>query len=132
MRTMLLGECAEGNIFRLWDPDASLETEFEMVAVRALSCIYPNYHCFVFTGSFRYDDRVYRPDLALVAKDSSHWFVIEVELTSHSFENHVLPQVRAFQYGEFQPDCATILARELGIDERRAATLPSALVLRIS
>lgn len=120
---MLFGECVAENLFQLWDPDASPETEFEMVVVRALSCIYPNYHCFVFTGSFRYDDRLYKPDLALVAKDFSHWFVIEVELTSHSFEKHVLPQVRAFQYGDFQPDCVSILSRELGVDDQRAATL---------
>ena len=79
MRTFLVGECLEENKFTLWDPDAATETEFEMVVVRALSCAYPSYVCVVFSGGFRYDDRVYRPDMALIAKDLSHWFIIEVE-----------------------------------------------------
>jgi hypothetical protein len=77
----------------------------------------------VFTGGFRYDNEVHRPDLALVAKDRSHWFIIEVELVSHSFEDHVLPQIRAFQYGEPESDCVGILSRELGIDSGQARTM---------
>jgi hypothetical protein len=79
----------------------------------------------MFAGSFRYDDRFYRPDMALIANDFSHWFIIEVELVTHSFENHVLPQVRAFQYGEWQPDCIPSLARSGFIKAEQAQTLLS-------
>jgi hypothetical protein len=123
MRTVLVGDCAVGLSFRADDPDAPNEDEIEYAAVKALSCIYTEYDCVVFTGGFRYDEQVLRPDLALVAKDRSHWFVIEVELVSHSLERHVLPQVRAFRYGEPEPDCITALARELKIDPGAAATL---------
>ncbi len=61
----------------------------------------------------------------MVARDRSHWFVVEVELVSHSLEGHVLPQVRAFRYGEPHTDCAMILSRELGIDLGEAGTLVS-------
>jgi hypothetical protein len=64
-----------------------------------------------------------RPDLALVANDLSHWFVVEVELTSHSLEGHVLPQIRSFVYGEPQPDCAAALAARLEIPRENAETL---------
>jgi len=40
MRTFVVGECSEENKFNLWDPDASTETEFELVVARALSCVY--------------------------------------------------------------------------------------------
>src|SRR5689334_16688900 len=79
-------------------------------------CIYPNHNCFTFGGTFKLEDNVSRPDLALVAKDLSHWFVIEVELISHSLEGHVLPQVRTFRYGEPQRDCISVLSDALTLD----------------
>lgn len=123
MKTFLVGNCSADHLFSLQDPDAPTETQLELAVARALSCVYPAHQCIIFGGGFRYDERVYRPDLALVARDYSHWFVIEVELLSHSFEKHVLPQVRAFRYGVPQPDCATILARELAVSHGQAQTL---------
>jgi hypothetical protein len=123
MRTILVSECATGSLYQLTDPDAPNEMEFQSWVVKALSCVYPKYMCVLFDGAFAYDDRSYRPDLALVARDFSHWFVIEVELVSHSFEKHVLPQVRAFCYGAPAPDCVSILARELDVAPAQARTL---------
>lgn len=122
MKAFLVGEDI-GQRYELVDPDAMSETEFEFAVAKVLSKMFTDYRCVVFTGTFRLDEEGHRPDLALVAKDFSHWFVIEVELTSHSFYGHVLPQVRAFRYGTPQPDCATILARELEIGIGRAVTL---------
>jgi len=125
MRTFVVGECSDENMFDLWDPDASTETEFEMVVARALSCVYPSYVCVMFSGSFRYDDRIYHPDMALIAKDFSHWFIVEVELVTHSFENHVLPQVRSFQYGEALPDCVSSLVKTNLMNAQQAETFVS-------
>lgn len=123
MKRLVVGECIIQNIFNLADPDVPMEAEFELMVVKALTCLYKEYQCFRFTGGFAYEDDCFRPDLALVAKDFSHWFVIEVELVSHSLEQHVLPQVRAFRYGEPLLDCSVILARELGLDIGRAKSL---------
>jgi hypothetical protein len=109
--------------YDLVDPDSQSEAEFEFIVVRALSSLYPDHSCRVFTGSFLHEGQISRPDLMLVAPDFSHWFVIEVELTSHSLHGHVLPQVRALRYGEPQDDCITVLARELAIGEQSARTL---------
>ncbi len=122
VRTIFVGECTPDKIFHVSDPDAPSESQFEFMVVRALSCVYPNYLCFVFGGSFRYDDRFCRPDLALVARDYSHWFIVEVELTSHSLEGHVLPQAKAFRYGDPQSDCVPSLSRELNIEAKQAQT----------
>lgn len=119
----MLAPCDPDHVFTMSDPDTPSETDFEALCVRALSCLFPQYRCIVFGGGFDYDGNVKKPDLALVAKDNSHWFIIEVELLSHSLEGHVLPQVRAFQYGDPQPDCAMILSRELGLDLGQANTL---------
>lgn len=122
MSTIVVGDCATENIFEIWDADAARESEFEFIVAKALICIYPNYHCFPFAGSFKLEDNVSRPDIAMVAKDMSHWFVIEVEIISHSLDAHVLPQIRAFRYGEPQSDCVGILSRELRMDPGQVET----------
>ena len=122
MTTILVGECATNNLFEIWDADAARETEFEFIVAKALMCIYPAYHCFPFGGTFKLEDNISRPDIALVAKDMSHWFVIEVELISPSLDGHVLPQIRTFRYGEPQPDCISVLSRELSMDRDQIKT----------
>ncbi|HWM46201.1 MAG TPA: hypothetical protein VNR11_04730 [Xanthobacteraceae bacterium] len=122
MTTILVGECSGSNLFDLWDADAALETEFELIVAKALICIYPKYHCIPFGGTFKLEGNISRPDIALVAKDMSHWFVIEVELVSHSLEGHVLPQIRTFRYGEPQNDCVSVLAKALSMDRAQMQT----------
>jgi len=112
-----------GELFYVQDPDACNEAEFEISVVEALTTVYRGYQCIRFTGTFDLNGQCHRPDLALVAADCSHWFVIEVELVSHSLEDHVLPQVRAFHYGEPRNDCVSSLARDLRIEASRAQTL---------
>jgi len=123
MRRIVVGDCVQARLLRLTDPDAPTEAEFEYQVVRALTCFFPNHKCIVFSGGFRLDAEIFRPDLALFASDFSHWFVIEVELVSHSFERHVLPQVRAFRYGEPLDDCVNQIAKALGVTPRQAITL---------
>lgn len=123
MRTILVGECRDDSLYRLSDPDAPNETALEHWVARALSCVYSNFRCIVFGGGFRHEGRVRRPDLALISNDYSHWFIIEVELVSHSLFDHVLPQATAFRYGTPEPDCTMILSRELGVTVERAKTL---------
>jgi hypothetical protein len=122
MTTILVGECSPSNLYEQWDPDAALETEFELIVAKALICIYPGYHCFPFGGTFKLEDNISRPDIALVAKDLSHWFVVEVELISHSLDGHVLPQIRTFRYGDPQPDCISVLAKALSMDRSQMQT----------
>jgi hypothetical protein len=110
-------------LFVAKDPDGFLEVEFEALVLRALAGIYRDYRCIVFGGSFQWESVIKRPDLALVARDFSHWFVLEVELLTHSLEKHVLPQLRTLRYGEPCIECIGILARELGIDRGQAETL---------
>jgi len=123
MRRIVVGDCIKERLLRLADPDAPSEAEFETQVVRVLNCFFPNHRCVPFTGGFRLDDEVFRPDLALFASDFSHWFVIEVELVSHSFERHVLPQVRAFRYGDPLEDCANQIAKALNVSTAQAMTL---------
>lgn len=123
MKRLMTGQCHQDNIFQLVDPTQFVEVEFEAEVVKALTCLQPDYLCGVFAGAFILEGERRMADLALVHKNLSHWFVVEVELAGHSFEHHVLPQVRCFRYGEPESSCVTSLVRafnELTLDQAEA------------
>jgi len=99
------GKCVPDSIFSLVDPSSFTEAEFEVHTRRALQCVYPEYHCIPFRGAYEFESQVHEADLALVHKQFSHWFVIEVELVSHSLDGHVIPQVRCLRYGQPLQSC---------------------------
>ncbi len=111
MRKLVTGECDPENVFQLVDPTHFLESEFEAEVVKALNCLLPDYLCGVFSGAFVFEGDRRIADLALIHKSLSHWFVVEVELAGHSFEHHVLPQVRCFRYGDAEPSCVPNLVK---------------------
>ncbi len=109
MKIFVGGNCASDAVFNLLDPSAFSEAEFEAHAVKALICAYPEYHCMAFRADFSFENQVRRSDLALVHRSFSHWFIVEVELVSHSLMGHVVPQVRCFRYGDPLSSCAGLL-----------------------
>jgi hypothetical protein len=124
MRTLVTGECKPDNIFHLVDPTETSEIDFEAEVVKALTCLLPKYFCGVFAGNFLLEGERKSADLALIHKSLSHWFVVEVELASHSLEHHVIPQVRCFRFGEPESSCVTSLCRGFhGITKDQAERL---------
>jgi len=120
MKKLMTGECHEDNVFHLVDPTLFIESDFEAEVVKALTCLLPDYLCGVFAGAFILEGERRIADLALIHKSLSHWFVVEVELAGHSLEQHVLPQVRCFRYGESELSCVTSLVngfRELDVKQ---------------
>lgn len=107
MTALLVGECEKSNKYTLVDTSAYTESEFEKVLVKAVTCLFPDYHCGVFRGDFVLEGQTRRPDLALLHRSLSHWFVIEVEVKGHSLYGHILPQVRCFKYGDPSESCVT-------------------------
>jgi hypothetical protein len=115
VRTLVAGACDPENILHLVNPTEFLEGDFEAEVVRALGCLMPDYLCGVFSGAFVLEGERRVADLALISKNLSHWFVVEVELLGHSLEHHVIPQVRCFRYGEPESSCVTSLVRGFGM-----------------
>jgi hypothetical protein len=111
VKKLMTGECHQDNIFQLVDPTQFVEIDFEAEVVKALTCLLPDYLCGVFSGAFILENERHMADLALIHKSFSHWFVVEVELAGHSFDHHVLPQIRCFRYGEPESSCVTSLVR---------------------
>jgi hypothetical protein len=125
MKIFIGGNCASEAIFNLLDPSAFSEAEFEAHAVKALACGYPEYHCIAFRADFSFENQVRRSDLALVHKSFSHWFIVEVELLSHSLMGHVVPQVRCFRYGDPLSSSANLLCDAIPqMDYPRAVSFP--------
>lgn len=133
VKTLVIGDCNPTGLLREEDPSVPTEDEFTASSLRALTCVFSQYHCVPFTGTFTFDEVRSRPDFALIARDLSHWFVVEVELVSHSLEGHVLPQVRVFRYGDPNPDCCTSIQDALGVAYGQAQTflqyVPRAVVV---
>ncbi len=102
MKIFVSGACHPQNIFTLIDPTAFSEAQFEVHVLGALQCTYPDYYCIPFRGGFSFDGETHEADLALVHRSFSHWYVLEVELVSHSLHGHVVPQVRSFRYGSLE------------------------------
>ncbi len=111
MKTFIAGSCCIENTFHQVDPTEFQEIEFEVEVLKALNCVFPDYFCGVFAGSFVFEGDRRVSDLALIHKSFTHWFVVEVELSTHSLESHVLPQLRCFRFGEPESSCITSLCR---------------------
>jgi len=123
VKVFISGACVSENIYTLIDPTVLSEAEFETHVVAALTCVYGEYFCIPFRGGFVFDGDLHLADLALIHRNLSHWFVIEVELVSHSLLSHVVPQVRCFEYGAPQTTCVDYLCRYVpGLTAQQAET----------
>lgn len=122
MKTILLKNSHTMRL-SLADPTQVAEDDFEKVAIETLKELYPDCHVFSYKPTIMHDGVGWKPDVAVVAKDYSYWFVIEVEIASHSLQKHVLPQVRAIRLGEYSESACAWLARALNIAKDVAETI---------
>jgi len=107
----------EPNLPRLLlsDQTAVLEDEFTTVVLRILNRLYPSCHVIRFTPTVVNEDVPWKPDLALIARDLSYWFVIEVEIGTHSLEKHVIPQVIGLRDGIYDLSAVNLISKSTGI-----------------
>lgn len=79
------------------------ESEFESIFLRNVDIIYPDYYTIPFKIIVESEHGRAKADLALIDKDYLNWWVVEVEMSRHSLNGHVLPQVEILSsavYGE--------------------------------
>src|SRR5579859_4433110 len=75
-------------------PGSMYEDNFERMVLSRANLLFPEYHAIPFKCLVASDSETARPDLALVERHYREWWVVEVEMSYHSFVGHVLPQVR--------------------------------------
>ena len=85
------------------------ESEFEKILQQEAERLFANYHFVPFkTTVYSAEDADARkPDFALIHHSYRSWWVVEIERGHHSFNSHVLPQVRTLaraEYGQAEAD----------------------------
>jgi hypothetical protein len=90
-------------------PGSMLEADFESVVVNKGNLIFPDFFVVPFKATVSSDDDSAKADLALIERSYREWWVVEVELGTHSFEGHVLPQVRTLARASYREDEARAL-----------------------
>lgn len=87
------------------DPNSFYEKDLENTILSKIESVYPNYvgvpYAYKVTNP---EGESSTPDFVLIKKDYSEWYVIEVEMSRHSWENHVEKQVRVFSSGIYHKD----------------------------
>jgi len=80
------------------------ETIYERKLLTYIETVFPDYYAIKFKKSIKPDGggKARTPDLALIRKDYSEWWIIEVELATHNFE-HIEKQITVFTSGIYEP-----------------------------
>lgn len=115
---------AQGKCFEELAPTSLSETDFERIVEQQMPSICPDYHVSQFKALVYSEDGGAKPDLALIEKNYKEWLVIEVEMAHHSFEGHILPQVRALSRAAYGSSEARLIYKALPfLDEVRIADM---------
>ena len=78
----------------------SSEQQFEEQVLRMTSQIMPNYKAAGWKPLVRdWYGHGAKPDIAIISNDFEEWYVVEVELASHSISGHVAPQLETLRNG---------------------------------
>jgi hypothetical protein len=85
----------------LYLPSVGTEARFEAQVAYVSATLFPDYYWCDFKAEIRSPDGLVHPDAALIARDYSRWFVVEVELVKHSWEDHILPQLTKLAGGYY-------------------------------
>ena len=91
------------NPIRVFEPrEPNSESEFEEQVLRVASELMPNFEIASWKPLIRdLHGRGAKPDLAMVSHDLENWYVIEVELSSHSIKGHIAPQLETLGSGVY-------------------------------
>lgn len=95
------------------------ESELEQLVLEHAPSLYPGYIAVPFKLLVSSEVESHKADLALIDNKYREWWVVEVEMSNHSLNGHVLPQVRTFSQAVYGPREAEYLCvKEPTLDER--------------
>lgn len=87
-------------VFKPWTPAS--EVQFEEQVLRVASQIMPNYKIAGWKPRIRdWEGHAAKPDLAMISQELDNWYVVEVELASHSVPGHIAPQLETLRNGVY-------------------------------
>jgi hypothetical protein len=83
----------EDQTFEALSSSALYEGQYTRLLLQHAGVLFPGLLAIPFNPMVVYDSIGKKPDLALIEPDYGRWWVVEVELSHHSLEAHVAPQV---------------------------------------
>ena len=109
---------------RVFEPRTpSSEAQFEEQVLRVASLIMPSYKLASWKPRIRdWEGHAAEPDLAMVSFDLDNWYVIEVELASHSVTGHIAPQLETLRNGVYDRTLVPSLKRAFPTESTESLT----------
>ena len=99
------------------------EKEFEEQILRVADVLMPNFEIASWKPLIRdRHGRGAKPDLAMVSHDLENWYVIEVELASHSIRGHIAPQLETLGNGVYDSSLVRSLSNSFPSKDVEALT----------
>ncbi len=98
---------------RVFEPrPPTMESQFEEQILRITSELMPGYKIASWKPLIRdWHGHGAKPDLAMISHDLESWYVIEVELASHSVWGHIEPQLETLRNGVYDSSLVPHLHR---------------------
>lgn len=87
--------------FEEFMPGTYLEDDLERTIIAKSNQIFPDYYTIIFNLTLEYEGEKSKPDLCLVEKDYTNWYIVEVELATKPFKGHTEKQVRVFSNARY-------------------------------
>jgi hypothetical protein len=100
------------------------ESEIERILLQNADTIFPAFYLIPFKKTVFSEDSSAKADFVLIDKQYREWWVVELEISSHSLKGHVIPQVQsllAANYGE--EEASYILQKTENLDSNQLQNL---------
>ena len=99
------------------------EAEFELQVLRVSKQLLPSYTVASWKPLIRdWYGKGAKPDLAMLSRDLESWYVIEVELASHSVRGHIAPQLETLSNGVYDSSLVPFLLRSFPSEDVESLT----------
>lgn len=99
----------EGEWYDQLSTEALYESEYERILLANAEALFPAYVLVPFKMAVESESDKAKADFALVHRKYRDWWVVEAEMSHHSFENHVRPQVRTLSQAVYNDAVAQYL-----------------------
>ena len=109
---------------RIFEPRLPItEREFEMQVLRVSRELMPGFKTSSWKPLIRdWHGHGAQPDLAMLSHDLESWYVIEVELASHSVSGHIAPQLETLRHGVYDGSLVPSLLKAFPTEDEEALT----------
>jgi hypothetical protein len=94
-------------------PLECLEAQLEGLLKTAAPAVFPGFNYFDFKVEVPSVYGAAHPDAVLLSRETTEWWVIEVESHYHSIESHIEPQLKKLGSGQYGPSVLEYLERKV-------------------